>query len=91
MSPQSPPPFLSISKLRCCLQTESQVHSLKSILKSINKAVQEDCGGMNLKAYKEQRKRNFLKSMYGIGGRRGSQAMPSDVNTLIRTSLENRL
>ena len=61
------------------------------ILKSINKAVQEDCGGMNLKAYKEQRKRNFLKSMYGIGGRQGSQAMPSDVNTLIRTSLENRL
>ena len=59
------------------------------ILKTVNSAMVEEVDGMPLKQYKEQRKRNFLKSVYSIGGRRGSQAAPQDVNTLVRASFEN--
>ena len=51
------------------------------ILKTINSAFAAEVAGMPLKGYKEQRKRNYLKSVYGIGGRRGSQTIPSDANT----------
>ncbi|QDZ23005.1 hypothetical protein A3770_09p55230 [Chloropicon primus] len=56
------------------------------ILKTINSAMVEEVEGMPLKQYKEQRKKNYLKSVYSIGGRRGSQVTMS--SELVRASFE---
>ena len=51
------------------------------VLKTMTKSIIDELGSLPLKAYKEQRKRNYLKEVYGIGGRRGSTQKAAAINS----------